>query len=205
MSKLISSKLYFLNLLIISLVIGVITFTYFYMQPKVYKSSGKFSISYQDPEGMAAKNLYNSNLSSMALALTESIKSRVFVDQLLTGASVEFESEELNKTNKIISATVLKDSSIVSVDIFNKDREALERINKLFLESLNNSEAVKSQEPEIIIKAIDPLYAGKSPVYPAPVKFTIFAIAGTFLLGLMVIYTFAEDKEDESYIVNYKI
>jgi len=200
-----SSKLYFLNLLIISVIIGVITFVFFYMQPKTYKSSGKFSISYKDPAEMAAKNLYSTNLDSMALALTEGIKSRVFVDQLLTNASIKFDIEELNRTNKIISATVLKDSSIVTVEIYNKDRDALEKINKIFLDNLNDSEIVKSQEPKIVIKAIDPLYASQKPVYPAPLKFSIFAIAGTYLLGLMLIYTFAEDKEDDSYIVNYKV
>lgn len=205
MSKLISSKLYFLNLLIISVIVGIVAFTYFYMQPKTYKSSGKFSISYQNQEEMAAKNLYSSNLDSLALSLTEGIKSRVFVDQLMKDSSVSIDPEDLNKISKIISATVLKDSSIITVDIYSKDRDALDRINKVFLKNFNDSDIVKGQEPKIIIKAVDPLYASQKPVYPAPVKFTIFAMAGTYLLGLMIIYTFAEDKEDESYLVNYKV
>lgn len=205
MSRLVRSKLYLLNLLIISVIVGIITFTFFYLQPKVYKSSGKFSIAYQDPAEMALKNIYGINLGSTALALTEGVKSRVFVEKLLSTASVEYEAKDLNNTNKILTATVLKDSSIINIDIYNKDRSALERINKIFLESFNQSEIVASQDPKIVIKAIDPLYASSSPVYPTPVKFAIYAFAGTYLLCLMIVYTFAEDKEDDMYVVNYKV
>ena len=194
MKKSYFAKIYFTALLTLSIIVGVVSILYFQSQPKIYKSVGKFSVSYLSGEEFTTKDVYttnyNYNLQAEARSLTEGIKSRVFVSSLLRGVGVKFNPKSLDRIDRIISAEVIKDSSIVEIEIYNNDVNTLKRINKVFLNILNSSDFVESQDPKIKVKAVDPLYSNNIPIYPETMKYSLLATVCFFLLGSILYFIF---------------
>ncbi len=207
MSKIFLSKNFFFILVVISIIIGFACYLYFQNQPKVYKSSGKFSVSYVDNSDLMSKNVYtssyNNNLQAEARSLTEGIKSRIFVNSLLESAQIKFDSKTLDNLDKIISAEIIDDSNIITVEIYSNNQNSINRINDKFLDVLNSSEFVVSQDSKIQIKTVDPLYSNGIPIYPETLKYSLLASFCCFLFGCMLYLIFKSQKEQELYNPNY--
>ena len=200
------SKIYFIFLVLISIAFGLVSFFYFRSQPQVYRSVGKFSVSYAGGEEFAAKEIYttnyNLNLQTEAKSLTEGIKSRIFVESLLKSAKVAYDPEILDNIDQIISASVIKDSNIVTVEAFSNSANDLEKINRSFLTVLNSSQFVTSQDPKIQIKAVDPLYSNNIPIYPETIKYSLLASACSFFLGVMLYFIFKPQNDKYPFSTN---
>jgi hypothetical protein len=207
MSKIFVSKNFFFVLVTISIIIGFACYFYFQNQPKVYKSSGKFSVSYVDNSELMSKNpytsSYNYNFQAQARSLTEGIKSRIFVSSLLESANIKFDSRSLDNIDRIISSEIIDDSNIITVEIYGNDQNDINRVNDKFLNILNSSEFVINQDPKIQIKAVDPLYSTGIPIYPETIKYSLLATSCCFLFGCMLYLIFKSQKEQELYNPNY--
>lgn len=183
-----SSKIYFVKLIIFALVIAATVFVYFQMQPPVYKSSGKFSISNEGSSD--SLNIYGNVSVNLTSTVTEGIKSRLFVEQMLKDANVTYTAEEINQVDSYISAEVIKDSNIITVEIKNRDKNALNVINDHFLQTLRDSQIINSQYPAVTVQVVDPLFTSSKPFSPKPLKYAAITFVAIFFVGSLFYYSF---------------
>lgn len=196
-----TTKRYLINWLILSLTIGLVAYVVFSFQNKVYKSSGKYNLAYADPASVAKANPYQSTLNPKVRSLTEYIKSRAFVEQLFKQAEISYSNDE-GSTDKIIQASVIKESDIIQVEIKTDNLTDLHKINEIFLVTLNDSSFVSGQEPKIKVEATDPLYVSSKPIYPKPLEYSLLAFVACFCIGVATFYTLATPKAVDTLILH---
>lgn len=182
-------KRYFYKLLVlVAVIISLVVYIFFNLQTPIYKSSGKFAVFY-------GNKIDNSNTSlqtntDLTKSISETTKSRYFLEQISRASGVKFEDEDLdNNIENIIKSTVTTNSNIVNIEFFNQSPEALDKINKIFLAQLNGSKIITDSNSMVTIQTIDPLYTLPDPAYPRPLTYAITTFFIVIFAGLLIIYS----------------
>lgn len=176
-----------------ALLLGEGCFVYFNSQKPIFRAIGKFSYYYPSSANNSKVEVpYTSETLTKSLA--ESIKTRSFVEDLLTNANVDIGSDLGDKIDKVLQAKVLPGSNIIEVKVANEDKAALGRISDKFFDTVKASSFASDQGPKAEIKVVDPLYVDKEPYYPKPLAYALIAFATVLVIGFIVTDAFSSNE-----------
>jgi len=181
-------KLFYGAMISIAALFSVAIYVFFYFQPSVYKSSGKFAVFYGNDSATASNSLQTS--PDLTKSIAETVKSRYFLEKISVASGVEFDSKDLdNNMDNIIKANVVTNSNIVNIEFNDKNIDNLNKINDVFLSQLNSSKIIASRSPLITIQTIDPLYTSPESTYPKPLAYAAATFIIIIVAGLLIIFS----------------
>lgn len=181
-------KYYYKFLFIIALLISLGVYIFFNFQPEIYKSSGKFAVFYGNKTENTTTALQTN--TDLTKSIAETAKSRYFLEKLSVASGVEFNSDDLdNNIDNIIKSNVVTNSNILNIELYDKNPDNLDKINKIFLTQLNSSKIISGSNSLVTIQTIDPLFTLPEPTYPKPLTYAIVAFVIIFFSGLLIIYS----------------
>lgn len=181
-------KKYYLYSFFFAIIVAMATYFFLSLKPAIYKSSGKFSLLASAQSTTENKNPYADGILNKTV--TESIKTRYFVQKLYADAGVKLIESEIINIGDIIDAKVIDDSNILEVNIFCKNKNDLEKINKVFFSTLKESGVLTAGKSENQLKIVEPFYTDENPVSPKPLKYSGIAFLAALLVGILLVYTF---------------
>lgn len=180
---------YYYLLLAIAILASIAVYIFFYFQPPIYKSSGKFAVFYSNSSENTDGGMKTS--TDLTKSIAESVKSRYFLEKVSEASGVKFDSSELdNNISNIIKADVVTNSNIMTVEFNNQNTTNLNKINNVFLNQLNASKIITDTNSDVTIQTIDPLYTYPKPTYPKPMTYAMATFVVIVVIGLLVIYSF---------------
>lgn len=179
---------YYYLILGIAVLISITIYVFLSFQPSVYKSSGKFAVFYSNnTESLTGGLQTNSDLTK---SISETVKSRYFLEKISQSSNVKFDSKDLdNNIDNIIKTNVVTNSNIMTIEIYDKDVNDLNKINNVFLDQLNASKIITSSNSLITIQTIDPLYTSPNPTFPKPLTYALVAFVVVVVAGLLIVYS----------------
>lgn len=181
-------KYYYKFLFVIAVLISLGVYIFFNFQPEIYKSSGKFAVFYGNKTDNTSATLQTN--TDLTKSIAETAKSRYFLEKLSGVSGVEFNSSDLyNNIDNIIKSNVVTNSNIVNIELYDKNPDNLDKINKIFLTQLNLSKIISGSNSMVTIQTIDPLFTQPEPTYPKPLTYAIVAFVVIFFFGLLIVYS----------------
>lgn len=181
-------KKYYYYFLIISLIVAALAFIVVLVQKPTYQSSGKFSVIKTASDNGASTNsimeatLYNS--------VAQSISSRQFVKTLYSAARVDYSENDLENLDNFIKVSVINNSNVIQVELTSKSKDSLDTLGNNFNNTINQSGVLQSQKSNLELRVIDPMYTLPNAVSMSPIKVALIVFAVTYILGLLIAYTF---------------
>ena len=191
MDNKISLRNSYVGVFLIAFALAVGTYIYFATDQKIYVSRGKFS--YYFTSASPTDNLPFTS-EAMTKSIADSIQTRTFLEDLYQAAGIQI-SEQISKNpDKYIKTSIIENSSVIQVSIFNPSQDTLNRLGQQFYKVLEKSPMISGTNPPPKINIIDSLYISKDPAYPKPLEYSALAFIGPLLVAIMLLYIFYNEN-----------
>lgn len=184
-------KFYFASFFI-SLLASVLVFVFYSTEKPTYKATGKFTYFYETGAIPSQNPPFTSDVITKSIA--ESLSSRSLVDALYASAQLKVPQSYKDNPSRAIRARVLTGSSVIAVELYSRDADALNKLGQVFFSVLDRSSVMTNRTPKPIISIIDPFYTETKSTYPKPFEYAAITFIGSLLVSLMFLYIFSSNE-----------